>query len=58
MVTLRCLEVVESPLEILDGLDSLRMRNNLTRIPLFSSLDATIKISKKQHPGMPRVHLL
>jgi hypothetical protein len=33
MVALRYLEVVESPLEILDSIDNLRMRNKLTRIP-------------------------
>ena len=33
MVALICLEVVELPLEILDGLDSLRIGNKLTRIP-------------------------
>jgi hypothetical protein len=38
---------VESPLEIIDGLDSLRMRNDLTRIPLLSRLCATNRINKK-----------
>jgi hypothetical protein len=48
IVALRYLKVVESPLQILDGLDGLRMRNDLTRIPLLSSLGATSRMSQKK----------
>lgn len=54
IVTLSYLEVVESPLEVLDGLDSLRMRNDLARIPLLSSLGTTSRISNKKSPSMLR----
>ena len=34
------LKVLETPLELLVDFDGLRMRNDLTRVPLLSSLDA------------------
>jgi hypothetical protein len=58
VVALRYLKVMESPLEILDGLDSLCMRNDLTRIPLLSSLSGTGGISKKKSKYAMGAHTL